>query len=66
MTRTCFGWRLLPPELILTYAGAYLHGVAINESELLSIRHLGEDWKRPAHLSQNEIPRYPLPKLITG
>ncbi|CAK9040744.1 Meiotic expression up-regulated protein 10 [Durusdinium trenchii] len=42
-SRTCFGWRLLPPELILTYAGAYLHGVAINESELLSIRHVSRD-----------------------
>lgn len=38
--RTCFGWRLNQPELILTNSGAYWHGIAINETELQSIRHL--------------------------
>lgn len=40
---TCFGWRLKQPELILSSAGAYLHGLPINESQLQSIRHVIAD-----------------------
>lgn len=38
--RTCFGWRLKQPELILSSSGAYFHGLPINESQLQSIRRL--------------------------
>ncbi|CAJ1437431.1 unnamed protein product, partial [Effrenium voratum] len=40
---TCFGWRLLAPELILTSGGALHFGERITEEELLSIRHVSAD-----------------------
>ena len=42
LLRTCFGWRLKWPELILSNSGAYLHGLSINSSQLQSIRRLAK------------------------
>ena len=43
MLRTCFGWRLEQPELILTNSGAFLNGVAISDDQLRSIHEVSND-----------------------
>ena len=41
--RTCFGWRLVEPELILTSSGAFLYGAAITDEQLRSIKEVASD-----------------------